>query len=79
MRAGRGAAVVLALALGACRSRASGPVDAGVVPEPVALTCEALISPELREALPGFALREERTCPTCSPLCTFRSVAPVRS
>jgi hypothetical protein len=68
--------MVLALALGACRSQAGGPADAGVVPEPVALTCAALLAPELREALPGFTLREERTCPTCAPLCTFRSQTP---
>jgi hypothetical protein len=67
---------VLALAMGACRSQASGPADAGVVPEPAALTCAALLAPEVREALPGFTLREERTCPTCGPLCTFRSAAP---
>ncbi len=76
MRASRGAAVVLALAMGACRSRASGPADAGVLPEPTALTCEVLITPEVREALPGFSLREERTCPTCGPLCTFQSRTP---
>ncbi len=77
MRASRGAALVLALAMGgACRSRASGPADAGVLPEPAALTCEVLIAPEVREAFPGVALLEERTCPTCGPLCTFRSPTP---
>jgi hypothetical protein len=73
MRAGRGVAVMLALALGACRSRDSGPADAGVLPPPSALSCEALLSPEVREALPGFSVKEERPCPTCGPLCTFRS------
>ncbi|AKJ01026.1 hypothetical protein ATI61_112284 [Archangium gephyra] len=73
MRVGRGAGVVLALALGACRSRDAGAPDAGVLPPPSALTCEGLITPELRDALPGFTVKEERTCPTCGPLCTFRS------
>ena len=73
MRAGRGAGVVLALALGACRSRDAGTADAGVLPPPSALTCEGLVTPEIRDALPGFTLKEERTCPTCGPLCTFRS------
>jgi hypothetical protein len=65
--------VVLALVLGACRSRDAGTADAGVLPPPAALTCEALIPLEVRESLPGFTLKEERTCPTCGPLCTFRS------
>lgn len=73
MRAGRGAGVVLALALGACRSRDTGTTDAGVLPPLEALTCEALVAPEVRDALPGFTLTEKRTCPTCGPLCTFRS------
>ncbi len=73
MRAGRGAGVVLALALGACRSREAGPTDAGVLPPPSALTCEGLLTPEIRDALPGFTVKEERTCPTCGPLCTLRS------
>ena len=72
--AGRGVGVVLlALALGACRSRDAGAADAGVLPPPSALTCQALVPPEVRDALPGFTLREERPCPTCGPLCTFRS------
>jgi hypothetical protein len=65
--------VVLALTLGACRSRDAGTPDAGVLPPPSALTCEGLVPPELRDALPGFSVKEERTCPTCGPLCTFRS------
>ena len=73
MRAGRGAGVVLALALGACRSRDAGTADAGVLPPQSALTCAALIPLEVRESLPGFTLQEERPCPTCGPLCTFRS------
>jgi hypothetical protein len=73
MRAGRGAGVVLALTLGACRSREAGPTDAGVLPPPSALSCEALVPPEVRESLPGFTLAEERPCPSCGPLCTFHS------
>ena len=74
MRAGRSAGVVLALTtLGACRSREAGTVDAGVLPPQRALTCEALIPLEVRESLPGFTVREERLCPTCGPLCVFRS------
>ncbi|HYO57978.1 hypothetical protein [Archangium sp.] len=73
MRAGRGAGVVLALALGACRSRSAETADAGVLPPPSALSCEGLVSPEVRDSLPGFTLKEERTCPGCGPLCTFRS------
>jgi hypothetical protein len=65
--------VVLALALGACRSRDAGKADAGVLPPPSALTCEGLVAPEVRDALPGFTLKEERTCPGCGPLCTFHS------
>jgi hypothetical protein len=73
MRAGRGAAVVLALALGACRSRNAETTDAGTIPPPGALNCEALVSAEVRDSLPGFRLTEKRTCPTCGPMCTFRS------
>jgi hypothetical protein len=73
MRAGRGVGVVLALALVACRSRSAGPPDAGELPPQSALTCEALVPPEVRETLPGFTLTEERPCSTCGPLCTFRS------
>lgn len=73
MRAGRGAAVVLALALGACRSRNAGTEDAGTLPPPDALHCEALVSAEVRDALSGFRMTEERPCPTCGPMCTFRS------
>jgi hypothetical protein len=73
MRAGRGMEVVLALALAACRSRSAGTADAGVLPPQGALTCEALVPPEVHEALPGFTLQEERPCPTCGPLCTLRS------
>ncbi|WPB75118.1 hypothetical protein KYC5002_39750 [Archangium violaceum] len=74
MRVGWGAGVVLALTLGACRcSQDAGAPDAGMLPPPSALTCEGLITPEIRDALPGFTFKEERTCPTCGPLCTFRS------
>ncbi|WNG39665.1 hypothetical protein F0U61_42820 [Archangium violaceum] len=73
MRAGRGAGVVLALVLGACRSRNEGTNDAGVLPPPSALTCEGLVAIEVRESLPGFTLKEERPCPSCGPLCTFQS------
>lgn len=73
MRVGRGAAVVLALALGACRSRNAGTTDGGSLPPPGDLHCEALVAPEVRDSLPGFTLKEERTCPTCGPICTFRS------
>lgn len=82
MRAGGGRAVLLlALALGGCRSRSadapSAAEDAGV-PLPSANTtlpgCEVLMPADLRElTLPGFTLKEERMCPTCGPLCTFRS------
>jgi hypothetical protein len=68
--------VVLALALGACRSPEAGPEQEGALPEPGALTCEALIPLEVREALPGFLLEEQRPCPTCGPLCSFRSPSP---
>ncbi|MFY0573482.1 hypothetical protein ACN28S_03135 [Cystobacter fuscus] len=72
MRAGRGVGVVvLALALGACRSRNAGPADA---PPPANdLSCERLVAPEVRDALPGFTLQQSRPCPTCGPLCTLRS------
>ncbi len=74
MRVGRGAGVVLALTLGACRcSQDAGAPDAGVLPPQSAFTCEGLVTPEIRDALPGFTVKEERTCPTCGPLCTFRS------
>jgi hypothetical protein len=65
--------VVLALVLVACRSRDSGTADAGALPPQSALTCEALVPVEVREALPGFAFQQERPCPTCGPVCTFRS------
>ncbi|HEX8536178.1 MAG TPA: hypothetical protein VF664_01850, partial [Cystobacter sp.] len=72
MRAGRGVGVVvLALALGACRSRNVGSADA---PPPANdLSCEQLVAPEVRDVLPGFTLQQSRPCPTCGPLCTFRS------
>lgn len=73
MRAGRAAGVLLALAVGACRSRNEGSGDGGVLPPPQALTCEALVTPEVRDDLPGFDMKEERTCPVCGPLCVFRS------
>lgn len=73
MRAGRGVWMVVALVLGACRSRAPGTADAGALPPPGALRCEGLVAPEIRDNLPGFALSEERSCPTCAPLCVLRS------
>jgi hypothetical protein len=80
MRGGWGVALVLCLALGACRERpAVSAVDAGVSPVPVVRVgppCEVLLPEDVRElALPGASLREERTCATCGPLCTLRSAA----
>jgi hypothetical protein len=80
MRVGRGVGLVLALALGACRTRASDtPGDAGLPTSPSVRTrtsCEALMPADLRELmLPGFSLKEDRACATCGPLCTFRSAA----
>ncbi len=73
MRAGRGVGVVvLMLALGACRSRTPSAPDAGVPPQET-LRCEGLVALEVRDALPGFTLTQERPCPTCGPLCVFRS------
>jgi len=66
-------AVVLALLLCACRAQDGGTVDAGALPSPYALTCLSLVPPEVRESLPGFNMRQERPCPDCGPLCTFRS------
>jgi hypothetical protein len=78
MRAGRGVGVVLALALGACRGSSPGASpDAGVLLPAGSnghLSCEALLPADMRElALPGFSVQQERTCPTCGPLCTFQS------
>jgi hypothetical protein len=80
MRGGRGVGLVLALMLGACRASApSAPGDAGVPVPPgstTSLSCDALLPADLRElALPGFSVQEERACPTCGPLCTFRAAA----
>jgi hypothetical protein len=76
MRAGRGAGLVLALVLGACRSRSGDAADAGVAVVPSALRCETLLPADARElVLPGFTLEEERPCPTCGPRCAFRSAA----
>lgn len=76
MRAGRGAGVVLALALGACRSSSGDAADAGLVVDASTLRCETLLPADVREVvLPGFTLQEERPCPTCGPLCAFRSAA----
>jgi hypothetical protein len=80
MRAGWGVGLVLALVLGACRASGPGtPGDAGVPPPPGATTgvsCEALLAADLRElVLPGFAVKEDRACAGCGPLCTFRSAA----
>lgn len=73
MRSGRGLGVMLAVALVACRSRNAGTADASVPPADNQLACERLITPEIRDSLPGFTLQQERPCPTCGPLCTFRS------
>lgn len=76
MRAGRGAGLVLALVLGACRSSSEAPADAGITVAPNTLHCETLLPVDVREfALPGFTLQEERPCPTCGPLCALRSAA----
>ncbi len=76
MRAARGAGLVLALVLGACRSRSGDAADAGLVVEPAALHCETLLPQDVRElVLPGFTFQEERACPTCGPQCAFRSAA----
>lgn len=84
MRAGGRAALVLALTLGACRTRtpeaasASAP-DAGAGVRAMAAGlplpgCDALLPSDVRELmLPGFTMKEERACPTCTPLCGFRS------
>lgn len=72
MRSG-GTAVALALVLGACRSRTGGAADAGLLPAPSALTCEWLVTPDVRDDLPGFTMTEQRPCPTCGPLCVFHS------
>lgn len=81
MRLGRGALVV-ALALGACRPREATEADAGSTgvparPGSMALpACEVLLPADLRDlTLNGFTAKEERACPTCGPLCTYRSAA----
>ncbi len=85
MRAGGRAALLVTLALGACRNRgaeATAPdagAGAGVKAQAAALAlpgCDVLLPADLRELmLPGFTMREERACPTCGPLCAFRSAA----
>ncbi|MBN1210814.1 MAG: hypothetical protein JXB05_38555 [Myxococcaceae bacterium] len=82
MRVGRGAGLVLALTLGACRTQElAAPADAGLPPPlaPAAGTthrCEALLPRHVRElALPGFDVKEDTACATCGPRCTFRSAA----
>ncbi|AGC42707.1 putative lipoprotein [Myxococcus stipitatus DSM 14675] len=83
MRAGGGrAALWVTLALGlACRSRTAEPApDAGAARAPVTQetlpACEVLLPADVREAmLPGFTMKQERTCPTCGPLCIFRSAS----
>lgn len=85
MRAGGRAALVVALTLGACRGRTgdatavdAGP-GAGVRAQAGALAlpgCDVLLPSDIRELmLPGFTMREERACPTCGPLCAFRSAS----
>ncbi|TQF08665.1 hypothetical protein FJV41_48690 [Myxococcus llanfairpwllgwyngyllgogerychwyrndrobwllllantysiliogogogochensis] len=83
MRAGGGrAALLVTLALGlGCRSRPTETgTDAGPARAPVANAtlpaCEALLPTDVRESmLPGFTMKEERACPSCGPLCTFRSAS----
>nr|WP_237079224.1 hypothetical protein [Myxococcus xanthus] len=72
----------MALALAACRSRPSDTpaVDAGTPAPPAERAalpdCEVLLSADDRELmLPGFTMKQERACPTCGPLCSFRSDA----
>ncbi|RYZ37334.1 MAG: hypothetical protein EOO71_28390 [Myxococcaceae bacterium] len=89
MRVGRGA-LLMALALGACSrpgaktdaADAAGSADAGVIGLPgrpsslVIPSCDVLLPEDLRDlTLNGFAMKEERACPTCGPLCTLRSAA----
>ncbi|MBJ6761074.1 hypothetical protein JGU66_09890 [Myxococcaceae bacterium JPH2] len=81
MRVGRGA-LLFALALGACKPRAVTEPDAGAtsVPgRPATVTmpgCETLFPADVRElTLNGFTVKESRACPTCGPVCTFRSAA----
>jgi hypothetical protein len=80
MRPGWGVGLVMALTLGACRERApSTPEDAGPRAPAVAWTgpgCDTLLPADLLElALPGFTAQEQRACPTCGPLCTYRAAA----
>ncbi|MDC0713874.1 hypothetical protein POL68_35745 [Stigmatella sp. ncwal1] len=80
MRPGWGVGLVTVLTLGACRERAPSAVeDAGPRAPSVAWqgpACERVMPADLLElALPGFTGKEERACPTCGPLCTFRSAA----
>ena len=83
MRAGGRAALLMALALGACRARTAdsagsdaGPAGPGSrtstgLPLP---GCDVLLPTDVRELmLPAFTMKEERACPTCAPLCGFRS------
>ncbi|AEI62335.1 putative lipoprotein [Corallococcus macrosporus] len=72
----------MALALAACRSRPADPpaADAGGAATPIERAavpdCEVLLSENDRELmLPGFTMKQERACPTCGPLCSFRSDA----
>ncbi|WP_244238698.1 hypothetical protein, partial [Corallococcus terminator] len=86
MRVGRGA-LLMALALGACsrpgaNTEATDATDAGVIglpgrPSPLAIpSCDVLLPEDLRDlTLNGFAMKEERACPTCGPLCTLHSAA----
>jgi hypothetical protein len=73
MRAGRGVGMMVACALVACRSRNAGTAEGSAPPPANDLSCERLVTPEMRDGLAGFALQQERPCPTCGPLCTFRS------
>ncbi|WP_147446806.1 hypothetical protein [Corallococcus sp. CA047B] len=83
MRVGRGV-LLMALVLGACSRPGANTeaTDAGVIglpgrPSPLAIpSCEVLLPEDLRDlTLNGFAMKEERACPTCGPLCTLSSAA----
>ncbi|MCY0998104.1 hypothetical protein OWM54_13295 [Myxococcus sp. MISCRS1] len=83
MRAGGRVALWVTLAMGlACRSRATeADTDAGVAARVAQVNamlpaCEVLLPSDVRESmLPGFTMKEDRACPTCGPLCTFRSAS----
>lgn len=83
MRVGWGVGLVMVLALGGCRARsssASEDADAGTPRAPRVVwqgpSCGTLLPEDLRDlVLPGFSSTEDRACPTCGPLCTYRSAS----